>query len=352
MLSRISSGLFFAGILFIFSVPVQPVYGASYVGSEACFKCHAGQYNDFIRSGHPLVLQKVSNVPIYGVPLPEGYYWEDISYIVGGVKKKAIYLDVDGYVISAKPDGTDIGGQYNLQNGAWTHFARGERKSYDCGSCHTTGYKVEGHQDGKEGIAGTWAMPGVHCESCHGPGSDHIKDGDKKKIVLDRGVDMCGKCHSNGPKDKVASSADYILYHSQQNEIQAGGHRDLTCVSCHNPHLPAELSIVKTCRSCHRDQEKAYRNNKMYTIGVKCIDCHMAKAVKSANLQGKFAYDTRSHLFRINPDVNAAMFYEETDRQGNKNTYARGFLSIDYACLGCHTDKDPYWASFKSKGIH
>jgi hypothetical protein len=51
--------------------------------------------------------------------------------------------------------------QYNMEwivAGKWTNYHAGEKnKKYDCGRCHTTGYSDEGHQDGLEGIVGTWA---------------------------------------------------------------------------------------------------------------------------------------------------------------------------------------------------
>lgn len=338
--------------LFFCIQAVGSSFGASYVGSEACLPCHQQQYNDFILSGHSLALQKVDGPDCCRTPLPEGYSWHDISYVVGGLRKKANFLNREGYVVTAGRDGAELKTQYNIETGSWAYFFKDEKRVYDCGRCHTTGYNPAGHQDGQEGILGTWAKVGVQCERCHGPGSEHCSDGDKKKITVDRTVQLCGECHSNGDKSKVPTKVDYVLNHAQSNELAAGGHAKLVCVTCHNPHKAAKFSILEECRSCHREQAKDYIGSTMDLVGVTCVDCHMAKAVKTATMHSKFNYDTRSHLFTINPDAKVSMFYDEDIAGGGKVTYARGFITVDFACLGCHQNKDPYWAAFKSKGVH
>jgi hypothetical protein len=61
-----------------------------------------------------------------------------------------------------------------------------------------TAYSAEGHQDGMEGMIGTWAEDGIGCEECHGAGGDHIKKPSKKTIVVDSIPEACGKCHQRG----------------------------------------------------------------------------------------------------------------------------------------------------------
>ena len=67
-----------------------------YVGSQKCFSCHEDQYNDFVVSGHPYKLTKAKIAKNRPLPLPKGYDWSDISYVIGGVYKKARYIDGKG----------------------------------------------------------------------------------------------------------------------------------------------------------------------------------------------------------------------------------------------------------------
>lgn len=87
----------------------------------------------------------------------------------------------------------------------------------------------------------------------------------------------------------------------------------------------------------------------MQEAGVRCIDCHMPKAAKSAVAISKYVGDVRVHLFRINTDPNAEFIFKADDGK----EYASGYLTLDYACLQCHEDKDKAWAaSYAEKGIH
>jgi hypothetical protein len=322
-----------------------------YVGSDVCFKCHPQQYNDFKVSGHPYKIQKAETAKYWKLPLPPGYSWDDISYVIGGAYKKSRYMDKKGYIITAAKDGSDLKTQYNIETGTWSYYHKGEKKPYTCGPCHTTGYKKEGHQDGLEGIKGTWAFPGIQCEACHGPGGDHVKTGDKSKIMVDRSSALCGKCHIRGSKDKIPAKGGFIRHHEQYNELLAGPHKSLNCVTCHNPHKTAKFSIKTKCESCHASQAKAFKGSVMEQVGVRCIDCHMPRATKSAVAYAKYEGDIRTHLFKINTAADANMFYTE-EVKGKKKTFAKGFVTVDFACLNCHKNKDRNWASAMAKGIH
>lgn len=324
---------------------------AGYAGTEVCARCHAEQYNDFRVSGHPYKLSRAEDASKRPIPLPQGYAWGDISYVIGGVRKKVRYMDRQGYIITAAKDGSELKTQYNLETGTWSFYHKGEKKPYDCGTCHTTGYKKNGQQDGLPGIKGTWAEPGIQCEACHGPGGEHVRKGDKKKITVDRSSALCGGCHIRGSKDKIPAKGGFIRHHEQYNELLTGSHKDLDCVACHNPHKRSEFSIKSECSACHTLQASAYQGSTMEQVGVRCMDCHMPRAVKSAVARGKHEGDIRTHLFAISTDAKAAMFYVEKEN-GKERTYAKGFVTLDFACLSCHANKDRKWAAAKAKGIH
>jgi len=138
-------------------------------------------------------------------PFASGYTWDDISYVIGGKYKKARFIDNNGFIITAAKDGSELKTQFNIEDGTWSFYHKGEKKPYNCGKCHTTGYQKEGHQDGKEGLVGTWAQPGVHCEACHGPAGDHIKSNElakANKMMIQKEMLLCGGCHIRGTRIK------------------------------------------------------------------------------------------------------------------------------------------------------
>ena len=321
---------------------------AKYVGSDKCASCHFKQNNDVVVSGHPYKLRTAKDAKIAGLPLPEGYTWDDISYVIGGKNWKARYMDKKGYIITSTGPNKDKPGenQYNLATGKWGNYHPGEKnKKYNCGKCHTTGYSKEGKQDGLEGIVGTWASPGIQCEACHGPGAKHAAAPSKDNIKVDKSSAQCGTCHIRGKKEKIPAKKGFIRHHEQYNEILASPHKELSCVTCHDPHKKAKFSIKTSCNTCHSKQVKEYAGSGMQLRGVDCLDCHMPKATKSAVKQVKYVGDVQTHLFKINLDPNAKMFTDD-------GKYANGYLTVEYACLNCHSEKDKKWALKTAKGVH
>ena len=93
------------------------------------FQVSSDQHNDFRVSGHPYKIQKVDTAKFWPLPLPKGYTWDDISYVIGGATKKARYMDKRGYIITAAKDGSDLKTQYNLADGSWSYYEKGKRKN-------------------------------------------------------------------------------------------------------------------------------------------------------------------------------------------------------------------------------
>jgi hypothetical protein len=333
---------------------------ADYLGSDTCAAqgCHPGKYSDWHASGHPWKLTSAEVSRNRPLPLPGGFSWEDISYVIGGYKWKSRYMDTDGYIITQTIDeetGDLVDGvnQYNMMTGGWVNYHPGETKPYDCGSCHTTGWVADDdadtdndlsdNQDGLPGIHGTFAFGGVQCEACHGPGGH--------STPVDRSSELCGQCHIRGASDTIPASGGFIRHHEQYNEQLASPHRDVACVECHNPHKKAEFSIVTPCAGCHQDVAASYAGTTMDVRGVACEDCHMPMASKSAAAAGPFQGDIKTHLFRINVEKDAQMFTDDgkfvlLDGRG------QGAVTLDFACRQCHTDKDSGWIAGKAKNFH
>ena len=75
---------------------------------------------------------------------------------------------------------------------------------------------------------------------------------------------------------------DFIRSEGQYSEFQAGAHAALACVSCHNPHKPAEFSIKNECADCHSELAASYATSFKGEAGIQCEDCHMPYATLAA----------------------------------------------------------------------
>lgn len=343
--------IFFLPLILLILLPVHTVFGTEYVGSDQCFECHAEQFNQWQASGHPWKLRKKEKARYSKLPLPPGYSWDDISYVIGGATKKARFIDKKGYIITSAKDGSEAKTQYNLENGTWSFYHKGEKKPYKCGPCHMTAYSEKGHQDNMEGMIGTWAEDGIGCEECHGPGAAHIKNPVKTTIKIDRTAEACGKCHQRGGiGPEPPAKGGFIRHHEQINELKAGVHSDLTCLDCHNPHQRAIL-VKDNCAECHKGIAQSYAESLHGQQGTTCKECHMPKATKSAIKVATYTGDVRTHLFKINTDPNADMF-KEIEEKGKKSTFAKGFVTVDFACLSCHGSRDKVWAAAQAKNFH
>ncbi len=335
---------------------VAATAGAEYVGTETCGSCHEEIFDVFMQGGHafklnPVVDGQPPDYPFTEVPEPpEGYAWDDISYVIGGYNWKARFIDKEGYIITDAPGesgNTDYVSQYNFANpvvgteAGWAKYHAGEEdKPYNCGSCHTTGYSPEGNQDGLPGLVGTWAEPGIRCEECHGPGSQHAANPRGVQMTVDRDAELCGQCHIRGAIEEVNAKGGFIRHHEQYEELFQSKHITLDCVVCHDPHEgviqlrqaqeadPTVMTTRTQCENCHFKQAQ-YQDSQIHPNVAECIDCHMPRVTKSAvGDASKFTGDIRTHLMAIDPSQ-----IEQFTEDGSA---ALSQLGLDFACRSCH----------------
>jgi DmsE family decaheme c-type cytochrome len=148
------------------------------------------------------------------------------------------------------------------------------------------------------------------CESCHGPGAQHINTGGKKEFIFsfkDKRAqdvsDVCLKCHQ---KQK-----EFFQFERGAHKTGAVG-----CSDCHRMHgTPPEAKLLKSkesdlCFSCHLEiKSKFYlpTRHKVLEGAMSCSDCHTPHGSR-----------TRSSL-----------------RRWNK-------FNVD-VCFGCHQEKRGPW---------
>ncbi len=416
-------------------VPEGAVAAVEYVGTDTCLTCHGAlavtgtDYSTFLRSGHPYKLNEIHDgqMPTYPFstiagalgmindddsdPLDPGagtdnslstpLSYNDVSFVIGGYGWKSRWIDADGYIVT----GTEV--QYNLETmGMVAYHDNDVDKPYNCGNCHTTGWRHYtsepgdtrnlNRQNNLPGMDGTFAAAGVQCEACHGAGSFHADAPSPTNITRVAAArttadflapDMaygkaaaCGDCHTrDGEKDyptyvggpgRIAASGGLIRHHEQYDELSgidpddvAGGatgpHKNLACVACHDPHTTTKYMDVsgdapglhKVCTDCHN---AAGLGGKDYAItsggmtGLDCIDCHMPKLTKSAVGHsavgtGPVTGDIQSHIFRI--DLSA------TDQFTTDGKFAYPRITGDFACKTCHNNTPIFNLGFPSTQV-
>ncbi len=351
-------------------------------GPNVCGECHEQAFNDWLAHGHSrklgLAFELGEGAPVVsvdvgdrgattharsqGIPLPthdpEVYNWDNVLMVVGTSKHwKSRFVGLDGYFLTL--NGLN---QYNWENGEWVDYnADVVMKPFDCGTCHTTGYQLEGtyfnDELGIPGIVGDFSHINITCEACHGPGAAHAAAPSEDNIIVDDSAAACGTCHTRGSDNEVVlASGGFIRHHEQYPEMLAGAHRIFDfafegCASCHQPHIgryegTTEIEgeeFPRTCETCHPNQEAEFAGSSMQVEGVECIDCHMGFATRSARSRGPYEGDVWTHLFRINSEADYDMF--ERDEAGNTVAVFRdeddeGALSLEFACFRCHADAD------------
>jgi hypothetical protein len=154
----------------------------------------------------------------------------------------------------------------------------GKQDERECFGCHSTG-AVAANIVRTELLA-----PGVQCEACHGPGSDHIKGVTKMASLGGRPTeeisDLCGRCHRTWAD--VASmgltgiaNVRFQPYRIANSRCYDALDSRISCVACHDPHAPlvrAAVAYDAACTACHMKPAK------ICPAGKKdCVSCHMPK---------------------------------------------------------------------------
>ena len=176
----------------------------------------------------------------------------------------------------------------------------------------------------------------IECEFCHGPGSEHVSSPSPDNIIVDTSSSLCGRCHTRGDgQNRIETEDALIKYNQQFDELLAGSKSYFQCVQCHDPHvsLTSEThdALTSDCTDCHNQ-----KINQTHTrAGLECIDCHMPDAVKKNTSSGEGVHlkgDAKTHIFTINTTANPSdMYYPQSGK-----TFADGFLTLNFVCLGCH----------------
>ncbi|HCS20963.1 MAG TPA: pilus assembly protein TadD [Bacteroidetes bacterium] len=255
---------------------------------------------------------------------------EHIAYIVGsGQHTHSHILNFNGFLYQAPLTWYAQKGKWDLppgfENGNNSRFSRliGE----ECMSCHNALPEFDFGSENKY-----LSVPqGIDCERCHGPGELHVqqkkagilvdvsKEADysivnPRRLRWDLQVDVCQRCHLQGntilepgksfhdfrpgmplnsvmtvfmPRYEGEEEGFIMASHAQrlqksqcfiQSNAQSGT-MNLTCISCHNPHVSVKVTGKKVyndaCQGCHQENTCTAPESHRKTKENNCVACHM-----------------------------------------------------------------------------
>jgi len=204
----------------------------------------------------------------------DGKYFE--SYV-------SYYRSLDGLdiTIGDRPNAS------NLMDAAGR--ALGRAALAECFTCHATD-SVRDERPVEENFT-----PGVQCEACHGPTTNHLAGMDKgdvssaamKKLggmTAQESAQFCGQCHrtweyiaTHGPHN--TGNVRFQPYRLTLSKCFDADDRRIACTTCHNPHQNVETMAARydaNCQACHTAGGKA--GAKICKVSAKdCSSCHMPK---------------------------------------------------------------------------
>ena len=393
------------------AVPMVGLSGVAFAPNEACLGCHPEQAAPWQNSHHALAMQEATSQTVLGdfngalltegdttfrflkgegkdfrvrIQQGEGEAREyRIPYTFGVHPLQQYLLELPGGRLQALTVVFDVEKKawYSLypdgavgSDPAFSSMGRYQNWNVMCAECHSTAF--EKNYDSKtDTYASTWAEINVSCQSCHGPGEQHVAwaragadaEVERKGLVgalaeghADAQIETCAACHSRrhrvSPSDTVGGvflddfmpeTLDAGLYEADgqileevyvhgsflQSRMYASG---VTCADCHDPH---GLGLVREgdalCVRCHglepdprfpqlvqhRYDSVDHHGHDPSSAAARCVTCHMPTQVYMG------VDERHDHAFQVpRPDLG-------------------GELGIRDVCTDCHQGKTADWAA-------
>ncbi len=381
------------------------LFSQQYTGSRSCIKCHEAFYELWSTSHHGLAMQAFS------AEFARKELAGPSDEIVVGKKRYQAVIDAEnGWICERRGDGEKrypiehaMGGKnvyyfltpmqrgrlqvlplaYDVRKKEWfnatgsmiRHFGGAGDEQLDwtdsaltfntsCYGCHVS--QLSNNYDlATDTYKTVWAEPGINCEACHGPCSEHVKvceqlpEGDTpddlklisaKAFDTEQTNDSCAPCHAKmrpltttyKPGERFFDHYDLVTLETR--DFYPDG-RDLgenftytlwrmsgcaksgrlDCIHCHTSSGRYRFKNVrddKACFPCHEKEIKMaaeHTHHPPESEASRCVSCHMP--------QTEFARMRRSDHSMLPPSPAATTKYKSPN-----------------ACNLCHKDKTPGWA--------
>jgi len=315
----------------------------SYVGAEACGKCHVVRLAGQSASAHAHALSPAARHPLAAGFAPEAelvrpprYHFQfrrdgkglrvavsdggekldlPIEWAFGAGNQAVTFvsrLDADWYLehyftyYSAIRGLAATPGHQGYRSNT-LDLARGVRYKSDdpvsgivkCFECHSTGPP---HVGADREIRP--AELGVRCEACHGPGRLHVEAASAGQLEQARRViqnpkrmtasginRFCGTCH-RAPQDGALSNSNKAwnirhapIYFAQSScFLKSKG--ALSCLTCHDMHGSLERRAAvydQKCDACHKGVKHSPGSG--FLRPASCVGCHMPRVSPQPNIE-------------------------------------------------------------------
>jgi predicted CXXCH cytochrome family protein len=398
------------------------------VGVSVCKGCHQKSFDNWQGSHHDLAMQPATNSTVLGD-------FDNVSFTQYGVTS-VFYKQGDRFFVKTEGESGELQefeigyafGFYPLQQylidfsagrkqalsiawdsrpaeeggQKWFHLYPDEKISATdvlhwtkpgqnwntmCAECHSMNLQKNYNVDTAT-FDTTWTDIDVSCESCHGPGSNHVNWAkrvpgwnsmqeslgfvlhlDERKGVFwqtdptngkpvrselkvtDKEIEMCARCHSRrSPISENYAHGERLMDHYLPRTLDAGLYHD-------DGQIEDEVYVYGS-----------FRQSKMYQAGVTCSDCHEPHS-NELKLPGNTVclqchetktFSQASHHFHDTRGPGAvcadchmpAKGYMVVDpRHDHSMRVPRPDLSEKFdtpnACTNCHLDKSAGWAADK-----
>ncbi len=220
-----------------------------------------------------------------------------------------------------------------------------------CKGCHEEIYKkFEPTPHWKTTLGKVGGIEAHGCESCHGPGADHVSGGgDKSKIFTFKGKSTkeisarCLECHQYGEEHSNYARSAHKL-------------NNVSCTDCHSVHNAKETQFLlaksqpQLCFSCHVDVKPEFNKPFRHRVNeklVKCTDCHnqhggfVTRQLRATAAQDQVCF--KCHVDKAGPfvfehhAVKAEGCVACHTPHGSSNPRLLKRSQINLLCLECHT---------------
>ncbi|OYU96529.1 MAG: pilus assembly protein TadD [Bacteroidetes bacterium B1(2017)] len=265
---------------------------------------------------------------------------ERVDYIIGsGQHTNSHFTSVNGFVYQLPLTWYAQKGKWDLppgfEKGKNVRFSRAIE--FECMSCHNAMPQIE-----KGSVNKFTKIPdGIDCERCHGPGEVHVALKLKgvfvdtahqidfsivnpRKLSWQRQIDLCQRCHLQGnavlkpgksfsdfrPGMKLSDVYEvYLPKYEGNDEFIMASHAqrlqqsecfiqsnkkirqvegknfttmNLTCITCHNPHVSVKHTGTEVfnaaCLKCHEAKDCDEKPEALTKANNNCVSCHMPKS--------------------------------------------------------------------------
>jgi len=406
---------------------------ARYVGAAACADCHQAETAAWQDSHHAVAMQPAGERTVLGrfdqtrfddqdisatfFRKQGGYFVRtgdaegkpadfEIRYTFGVYPLQQYLVPVADGRMQALPIAWDArpaaqGGQrwFNLQAGQHVdrrdalHWTRLDQNwNFMCAGCHSTNLR-RNYDAANDRYATTWTDTGVGCESCHGPGSNHLawaaRAPGSGRAGTDRGLAIALDERRGVQWPHDAGNGE------PRRSTPLASHREIeTCAVCHtrgrgisltpgptgklfDTHDPSLLDAGLYFPDGQQQGEVyiygSFLQSRMYAEGVSCSDCHEPHTLKlraagnalCGQCHAPARYDSTAHHLHDPGSAGAqcvachmpARTYMQVDpRRDHSLRVPRPDLTLQYgvpnACNGCHADKSAAWAAAAIEQAH